>query len=58
MAVLTNNTKIKPMNPLDKKAIEEAFKAEKTMSKRALLKFKKNSLRTIDINIKAFTLND
>lgn len=52
MAVLTTNTKIKPMNSSDKKAVKEAFKTEHTMSQSAILKFKKNSLRTKEISIK------
>lgn len=43
IVVLTTNTKIKPMNSSDKKAVKEAFKTEHTMSKSAILKFKNNS---------------
>lgn len=58
MAVLTKNTRIKPINQTDKKAVKEAFKTENTMSQSAILKFKKNTMKTDKINIKAFKSND
>ena len=57
MVVLTTNTKIKPMNSSDKKAVKEAFKTEHNMSQSANLKFKKSSQRTKEISIKFLQKN-